>query len=210
MSNYSDFVADFPQRCLEVLTLAQGPAIIERREVTLLLMAASAGIVIPYERLRADARIIQPINDRSLHTDAAHQLDGLLADRFLGSRLWSPAAGSRCIGEVQSPAGLPDSWPELKSPPPLDTSVRVRDVLRIIRIGLAHGNILTQADAFGQIAHLIFLCGGFDIKSKKHVTVRFVRVSPSDFLAFLKNWLAELASVDIPGGIVLECSDLAA
>jgi hypothetical protein len=66
MSNYNNFVQDFPKRCDELLCHFIKPASGRDREVTLMLAVASAGFVIPFERLRqpTDPQRQHPARDR--------------------------------------------------------------------------------------------------------------------------------------------------
>jgi hypothetical protein len=45
MSQYADFVQDSPERCQDVLSLYQGPAVAKGREVTLSLMVATSRLL---------------------------------------------------------------------------------------------------------------------------------------------------------------------
>jgi hypothetical protein len=54
MSEYKDFVRDFPLRCHDLLKKFEPGAKLRDREVMLLLAVASAGLVVPYEGLRPE------------------------------------------------------------------------------------------------------------------------------------------------------------
>jgi hypothetical protein len=56
LTAYTDFTRDFPQKCLDVLDAASSGAATNGREITLLLMTASAGLLIPFERLKPDSK----------------------------------------------------------------------------------------------------------------------------------------------------------
>ena len=118
MTAYRNFIEDFPGRCRDILKIAIKPTYLRGREVTLLLMVASAGLIIPYERLKPDGKgsgsIGHPSRDNMLYTDAARQLHQLLEKPFLSSDLWNePSLGSWERGYIQQIAGSPESWPEL-------------------------------------------------------------------------------------------------
>ena len=75
MAMYRDFVHDYPGRCIDVLKKYLHQAISEDREVTLLLMAAAGGFVMPYERLSDGTIVIQPKLDRPCHKKAVKSLE---------------------------------------------------------------------------------------------------------------------------------------
>lgn len=62
MTAYKNFVQDFPTRCKDVLELAESRTNHQVREVTLLLVVASAAIIVPYERLRKDGQFPHPFS----------------------------------------------------------------------------------------------------------------------------------------------------
>ncbi len=64
MSSFANFVEDFPSRCGDLLVRFHQDAVANDREVTLALMVASAGFLVPFERLRPDGLYIQPTHDR--------------------------------------------------------------------------------------------------------------------------------------------------
>ena len=53
MSEYRDFVSDFPSRCAELLSSFEQQARHRRREVTLMLCVAAPTIIVPLERLKS-------------------------------------------------------------------------------------------------------------------------------------------------------------
>jgi hypothetical protein len=91
MTAYKNFVEDFPRRCRDILDLAGKPALSRGREVTLTLMVASAGLVVPYERLKPDGggggHIDHPSGDNKRFADAAAKLRSLLDAPFMSSCL---------------------------------------------------------------------------------------------------------------------------
>src|SRR5687768_3967400 len=79
MSIYKDFVQDFPRRCHDVLKAFGSESKKQDRDVTLLLMVATAGFVMPYERLGEGEAIKQPPLDRPLFREAMERLKGELS-----------------------------------------------------------------------------------------------------------------------------------
>lgn len=188
MTAYENFVSDFPMRCLEVLKIAEKQARLEQREVTLILMVASAGLVIPYERL-SDKKD-HPTGDPKKYEKAAEKLDSLLKQKFLSSSL-SKGTGKWKAGRLKSIAGDPDSWDELDPGKNLSSDRKVRSVIDTIRNALAHGNIFTYQNP---IERIIFVSK----KKKKENRFSFVSVSPEDFSSFIKSWFEFLKEANIP------------
>ena len=91
MTDYADFIRDFPTRCGEVLELCYGQALTNGRKVTLLLMAAAAAFI-PYERLRSSRE--HPSRDRQRFQRAAQNLDSALGKPFLKSPFHSESMES--------------------------------------------------------------------------------------------------------------------
>lgn len=183
MTAYKDFHQDFPTRCLSLLRMAEEKAHGRNLEVTLIIMVASAGLVIPFERLRP-RKIQHPIGDREKYSDASSKLDELLTDQFFSSQL---QRGTNIWegGRVKSIDTLPDEWPEMKNTKEISKEKTVGGVIKIIRNALAHGNIFTHGDPI--ISRLIF--------AEKHENNRgeikdfpYVSVTPDDFTIFIKSW----------------------
>jgi len=102
---------------------------------------------------------------------------------------------------VGSVNGDPDSWDGLQKRKPFSKEKKVRATLKVIRNGLAHGNIFT----FGNpIQAIIF----FEKKNFNEVGVvrdySFVYVAPRDFCQFLENWFHFLNDVRIPQEVAFE------
>lgn len=204
MSNYRNFITAFPQRCKDILDITEEPARVMDREVTLLLMVASAGLVVPYERLKPDSRFVLPSGDRNNLAGISAALDELLKKPFLNSSLWPDVARLWSYGKLQSVRGDPEDWPELHPPKPVPADTTVGSIVHVIRTGLAHGNIFTRAGENRDIDALIFVSGGYDTKMKKEIPLKYVYVTPLDFRAFLLQWFAFLESTVIPQTIMLD------
>lgn len=195
MTAYKNFVDDFPNRCREILKFAGKPALFRGREVTLALMVASAGLVVPYERLKPDGgEIDHPSGDNKKFSAAAEKLRGLLAESFLSSAVWGAPVSTWHSGKLKSVTGDPDSWDGLRKRQPVQSEKTVRNVLRVIRNALAHGNIFTFRDP---IEAIIFI--NANVNDRKDVRdYSFVFVAPTDFQIFLEKWFDFLAQLDIP------------
>ena len=194
MTAYKNFVDDFPRRCREILKFAGKPALFRGREVTLALMVASAGLVVPYERLKPDGgEIDHPSGDNKKFSAAAENLKALLAEAFLSSRVWGAPVSTWHSGNLKSVTGDPDSWEGLRNRKPIQTNKTVGSVLRLIRNALAHGNIYTFKDP---IEAIIFIKA--NVNDKKEIRdYSFVFVAPADFQIFLEKWFDLLAQLHI-------------
>lgn len=120
MSNYDNFVSDFPRRCLELLRGFEKSRDFQKREVTLMLSLATSSIIIPYERLRGSEsnHLGHPSRDWEKYPPVKESLDDLLQQPFIESALWPQSSpGSwRCGGPLAEVASEPDTWGELKEP----------------------------------------------------------------------------------------------
>jgi hypothetical protein len=194
MTAYKNFVDDFPRRCREILKFARKSALFRGREVTLALMVASAGLVVPYERLKPDGgEIDHPSGDNKKFSVAAEKLKALLAESFLSSAIWGASVSTWHSGKLKSVTGDPDSWEELRRRQPVQSEKTVGNVLRVIRNALAHGNIFTFKDP---IEAIIFIKA--NVNDKKEVRdYSFVFVAPGDFQIFLEKWFDFLAQLHI-------------
>jgi len=189
MTAFKDFHRDFPKRCLEVLKLAEPQAKLRQREVTLILMVASAGLVMPLERLRSREPDKQhPIGDRERYGVASKRMDELLAEEFQSSTLDKGSDDWTC-GNAISISDMPDTWPEMETRKSITQKKTVGGVIKPIRNALAHGNIFTCNDPIKQIVF------AQDKNSKGKYP--FICVSPEDFKTFIESWFKFLESKDI-------------
>lgn len=210
MSNYRNFIEDFPNRCRDLLLLAYEDAAAKDREVTLTLMVASAGFLIPFERLRNDGLYIQPSRDREKFPEVTQKLDQLLVQPWKDSPFGKEGAGSWSTGPLKYPNAPVEGWAELINLQPLSLSTTVGNIVKIIRHGLAHGNIYTRPAAQGQIQAIVFVSGGENRNTGKLKPYEFIHVSPADFRRFLLTWFKLLASWKVSQEEVLQALEQAA
>jgi len=198
MTAYTDFTSDFPRRCLEVLDTASADAAANGREITLLLMVASASLLVPFERLKPDTEYsAHPSGDNKRYGAAAGQLKELLDKRFVGSELCPATKHSwQLAKEVQTVEGAMDSWlPKVKLKS-LSASKQVGSTLTLIRNALAHGSIYATGDP---IKELVFVKEVLD-KDRKRVGFDVLQVSHGDFKQFVRAWIAFLQASDKDAG----------
>jgi hypothetical protein len=196
MTEYKNFIKDFPRRCRDILDIAGKPALSRGREVTLTIMVASAGFVVPYERLKPD----HPSGDSKKFADAAEKLKSLLDQPFMSSVVCNKMNSTWHDGKVASVNGDPDSWDGLRKRKPFSKDKKVSTTLKVIRNGLAHGNIFT----FGNpIQAIVFIKKNFnDVGVVRDYS--FVFVAPREFLQFLENWFDFLNDFCIPQEVAFE------
>ncbi|MFC1491805.1 hypothetical protein ACFLQ0_04375 [Nitrospinota bacterium] len=194
MTMYKDFIKDFPGRCRDVLNFNYDRMKWSDREVTLLLLAASGGFVIPYERLREPpkGKPSHPAGGRSKFEKSTKDLDELLSNKckFLNSALWENGPGSwKFLKKV--PSELIEKPLEdwgLEEARLVSKEKTAKSILKIIRNALAHGNV--YVNGVDIIQELLFLNQPFE-------DARFYElllVAPDDFQFFLEKWFEFLST----------------
>jgi len=205
MTGYINFIKDFPNRCRDILHIAREPALLCGREVTLAIMVASAGFVVPYERLKFKPD--HPSGDSRTFSDAAEKLKSLLDKPFTSSVLFNKMGSPWYDGRVVCVNGRPESWGGLRKREPFSKDKTVKTTINVIRNGLAHGNIFTFDNPIHEIAFV-------EKKNFNGVGVvshySFVSVGPEEFLQFLHNWFDFLNDFDIPQEVTFEVLKYAA
>jgi hypothetical protein len=211
MSNFDNFVSDFPGRCAELFRDFEAAARLRKREVTLLLSVAAPSIVIPLERLAGPkhgptgAWPGHPSRDWQRFQEAKAKLDVLLDQPFLGSALWpESSASSWSFDELADVSRDPDFWPELQQPKPVGPNKKAKTVVWHVRKALAHGNIFTRGRP--DIEQIILLSQ----VAQNVYKFSFLAVAPADFRGFLRNWLDFLRELRLPTEVVPEFAEAAA
>lgn len=185
LTAYKNFVQDFPNRCMDLLNLAEKQARAQDREVTLVLLVASAGFVIPFERLRPPGKLDHPIGDRERYPEYSEKLKQLMDSKFRGSELHPEQDTLWKAGNLKCIQGDPDSWPELNKNKTLSSEKTTSNVLKGIRNALAHGNIFTTGNP---ISSIIFVSVNTNDEGDQITGYSFIKTSPEAFLSFLKAW----------------------
>jgi hypothetical protein len=196
-----NFIDDFPCRCRDILNIAKRPALHRGREVTLALMVASAGLVVPYERLKPDIGWgDHPSGDRNTFADAAGNLESLLGQQFMSSCLCTETNPTWRFGKLLSVTGDPDSWEGLQKSRPVSKDKTVGRIFSVIRNALAHGNIWTLRDPIEEIIFVKRVLR--DDEVVRHF--EFLSVAPHEFQHFLEGWFDFVISLRIPQEVAFE------
>jgi hypothetical protein len=203
MSNFSKmFAQEFAERCKSLLDLCYRSAAENDLEVTLLLTVASAGFVVPYERIKPpqkdDKARKQPLLDRESNEQASSQLYYALECEIQKSELIDNSPGVWMGGPLETAKGDPDNWPQLddeKEIPPTET---VKHIVECLRNALAHGNITTRKSE-RVIDRVFFICGYEDKKGP-----RYVSVTPDNLREFLNRWFDFVRKLNVPLDAIAE------
>jgi hypothetical protein len=193
MTDYSDFIRDFPVRCGEVLEFCYEQALTNGREVTLLMMTAAAAFV-PYERMRSGSD--HPSRDRQRFPRAAQNLDSALGKPFLKSQFHSESMRSWSMGRMRTAEPPVDL-------PPLTNQTPANQVFAIMRNAFAHGNLWTRPGNSKHIGAVAFLAEDKDPQGSV-IGYKYINVSTQDFHSFLVKWFVFLKQQRIPAEVVAE------
>ena len=193
MTAYKNFISDFPRRCIDILDLAKAGSRASGRDVTLVIMVASASLVIPLERLRIKASgDAHPIGDLERFPDSAQQLQGLLKSPFVGSKIGPPADQKswKLAQRLTNIEGDAEQWMARAQLKPVSGEKTVKAILELMRNALAHGNLFTIGDP---IASLVFV--NFHWKNlpkgapAEWVNFDALQVPPADLDELLCKWV---------------------
>lgn len=197
MSEYKNFIQDFPIRCGQILEDYEYRAKSTGREVTHILAIASAALNIPYERLRrTSGRLEHPSEDKYKYPRAVGKFDNTLDKEFLLSEMWMGGIESWKIGEILADDvnKSPEDW--MIGATPLPDHLKVRNVLEHIRNALAHGSIFTLPNEIDEIQNIIFLS---EEKDRRQSTGKYIllAVIPEDFTLFIKKWIKFMSTLNL-------------
>jgi hypothetical protein len=205
MSDFKNFIRDFPQRCLTIFVQNEGTINNAGLEVTFALMVASTGITIPYERLRPSPKTEHPSGDREKYATAANDLEKLLNCGFLESTMLAGAQDEDkwCFDILKIPSASEGQFlTTFKDFKEVTPDVRVATVLLVLRNALAHGNVYTRTDRGGQITQLFFVSAGR--VRNGHRKLKYVCASPALFRLFLLNWFNFVSRLKLPSKLIAD------
>ncbi len=192
MSMYEDFVRDFPARCIDVLETFYDKAIVEDREVTLLLMATAGGFVMPYERLSEGQSIEQPELDRATHKEKMKRLKDELNRSIKNSTVLGDIISKWRYGVPGEKHNIENVLRTAESAKPIHKEKFISTAIKIIRHSIAHGNVLAIRSPRGQIQDLIFVSrdGNKDV-----MAVNLIVLTPGELREFLLHWFKLLEHI---------------
>ncbi|MBX5203775.1 hypothetical protein [Rhizobium sp. NZLR1] len=193
------FAIEYPRRALELIEMLEASA----REHSLLgsfgLLAASAVLTIPFERMRTS----HFLHDVERDGDLVKHLKALEGAEFLEAPFWRKAPNdqewrqSRIMSNVdtvhrwQDPGGCDPRSEEANT---IQTR-KASEVLRVLRNALAHGNIIYldkdgQEIAGNQMMYMAFLSRYEESPEQRDQaeTYRVVITTEEAFLHFVKCW----------------------
>lgn len=204
MTVYRKFICDFPSRCSRILSDYERRATLRGLEVTTMPAIASAGLIIPYERLK---RSDHPSGDRSRFQKAVERFEKIGNRNFLEDFL-EGESGSWQYGEIMDDTGMVEQWKNSTvSIDRMETGIitgkvgrkkKTCYILNCLRNSLAHGNVFTPGR--GVIKDLVFL-SRIEQKRKEYSVVV---VSPVDFRGFLQKWFQSVREIEMPESVVAE------
>jgi hypothetical protein len=214
--DYENYFSDFGLRCFDLLKPAKSLIKNKKRDVTVRLCVMSAALTIPHEVL-VGIDDLQHQKTSSRHPSgttlvypkaASHYHEKLTNENFMESL---GAGGSWHMGA--QPLKWAENWPELKNtaPPhsPMQNTIKVQDVLTILRNALAHGNIGMYAEN-KIIKTMIFLSvvkfgdlpkSGEGLTKGTLVKFNYLHTGVGDFALFMEKWkqfLLHLRRLDKP------------
>lgn len=199
MSNYNDFIIDFPKRCYDLLKAFYRPAEESIKcEVTFMLAIAASGFLVAYERGQGN----HPL-EKSLKNQEAKkkELKELIDENIEKSSLWKYLKDWR-FEKLETTEDISDGWPD--SLGSMDKEKNVRFYLAILRNALAHGNIKTSPEyeyingkRIKIIKDIVFISEIRDNKNKNRTGWKAISLTPSQFYDFLVEWFKLLSASKI-------------
>jgi hypothetical protein len=202
------FAIEYPRRALDLIRMLETQA----RESNLLgsfgLLAASAILTIPFERLRSSHFLHNGARD----ADLAKNLKALEKAAFLEAPFWRSEPDraawqqSRVVNAVNDVHGWLDQDgidPRSDKANTIGTR-KASEVLRVLRNALAHGNIIYldkngQEIAGNQMVYMAFLSRYEENAEQREQaeTYRLVITTEEAFLQFVKSWAEWIGSLDL-------------
>jgi hypothetical protein len=195
MTMYKDFVSDYPARCIDVINKFYGQAQAEDREVTLLLMAAAGGFLMPYERLQKGKKFRQPNLDRVAKEEQMGKLQNELEKKIRNSNIFGKTLSNWRYGfpgeehnkrEVIAVAERAEAIPQNK---------KVACAIKILRHSIAHGNVLAIESPSGHIQDLVFVSRNSK-STEDVVSVELIVLTPEDLKCFMLVWCDFLRGIN--------------
>lgn len=204
----SRFAIDYPSRALELMAMLEPQA----RERNLLgsfgLLAASAVLTIPFERMSTN----HFLHDDGRDGDLAKNLKALEKANFLDAPFWrsEPTGGAWRQSRIVNLVDDVRNWRDQDGHDPRSeksNTIQKRsasEVLRVLRNALAHGNIIYldkdgQEIAGNQMVYMAFLSRYEETaeQREKAETYRLVMTTEEAFLHFVKSWAVWISKLHL-------------
>ena len=197
MSNYTDFIIDFPKRCHDLLESFYRQAAKNKLEVTFMLAIAASGFLFAFERGQEN----HPLEDSCENQEAKKKLKKLLDENIEKSPLWEYLQEWQ-FKKLETTGDIPSGWPD--SLGIMDKVKNLKFYLTILRNALAHGNIKTSSEyecingkRIGIIKDIVFISEIRDDKNKNHAGWKAISLTPIQFYNFLVEWFKLLSESKI-------------
>lgn len=206
----SRFALEYPRRALELIGDMEESA--RRKDLigSFGLLAASAVLTIPYERMQAR----HFLTNRKADGDLAEAFRSLERTPFMRAPFWGDTKPgwwleSRLVGSVEHV----DNWADERGQHPMAKGAanvvekhHAEHVVRLVRNALSHGNVIYLDENAREIAdnrmvYMAFLTRYPDPKDAPE-TYRLLVTKEDDFLHFVKRWALWIAQLDSGNDIV--------
>ena len=183
MSNYKNFITDFPKRCQRILDVHWQSATRNDVEVTLLMSIAGALLCGTRDRLGVDERKREHVFHNPLSDDARAELKQPISQAIPAAKglRWCEFDCAR-----DSITEQPESWEKFG-----DTNLEeplVLEVLNVIRHALAHGQVQTRGK--GRIESLALLNHRNTKKTKEWA---WLEIEPLQLKTVIEWWTEFIA-----------------
>jgi hypothetical protein len=201
------FAIEYPMRCLELIEAAEDYAVRRKLEGSFALLAASAVLTIPFERMAARHKL----HDKERDADLAGAVGLLSKTPFLKAPFWEGAPPTDWrMSRVMTPVNEVEGWRDGDGLHPLDENATntikrytAKEVIRVIRNALAHGNIIYLNAQYREVpgdrmAFIAFLSQYEETEEQRKAseTYRLLVVPETAFLGFVKRWAAWIGGLD--------------
>jgi hypothetical protein len=210
----SRFAIEYPQRALKLIAMLELRA--RHRELlgSFGLLAASAVLTIPYERMKSQ----HFLHKQDIDSDLAGALKRLQKTAFLQAPFWEKKIpGNWWQSRIFSAVQNVDGWRDKQGLHPFadgavskltDQSRTADEVIRVLRNALAHGNVIYLDREFRetpgeQMVYMAFLSRYEETHEHRTTseTYRLVVTGEEEFLNFVKCWASWIGTLDDDGAV---------
>lgn len=194
------FSVEYPERCLMLLDMLEAKAREQELVGSFSLLAASAVLVIPYERMRSR----HPLHRKERDSDLSLALRSLeKEEKFVSAPFWQGEGPANWrFSRIVTDPNRTAEWRDEEGNHPMSPNAKntlagrkAGQVIRVLRNALAHGNIVyldsngaEEVDA--KVRYIAFLSRyeENEEQQQKANTYRVVTMTEDEFLRFVKRW----------------------